>query len=238
MFEILWAALPNFWEGIIITLQLTFISAILSMIAGSVIGIVRLSRSPFLSIPARIYIEFFRGTPLLVQILWIYFGFPGLAKGMGIPLTFNQWTAGVLALSLNEAAYIAEIVRGSIQSIEIGQREASESLGLGALETMRYVIFPQALRRMLPPLGNEFTGLLKNTSLVAVIGFEELLRKGQLVIADTYRAFEIYTAVAVIYLVLNVLASYAFTRLEVWMNPLERAKNRPVPQVTTLPADS
>jgi arginine/lysine/histidine/glutamine transport system substrate-binding/permease protein len=110
----------------------------------------------------------------------IYFGLPAIAQELGFPLNFNRLAAAVMALSLNCAAYIAEIVRAGIESIETGQSEAAQSLGLSSTETIRYVIFPQALRRMLPPLGNEFISLLKDTSLVAVIGFEELFRQGQL----------------------------------------------------------
>jgi ABC-type amino acid transport system permease subunit len=102
------------------------------------------------------YIDFFRGTPLLVQIFMIYFGVPALSKGIGLSFTFDRWTAAVLALSLNSAAYLAEIVRAGIQSIERGQWEAAESMGLGPVQTMQYVVFPQAFRRMIPPLGNEF----------------------------------------------------------------------------------
>jgi|688.fasta_scaffold236338_2 hypothetical protein len=121
-----------------------------------------------------------------------------------------------------EFAYIAEIVRGGIQSIEIGQSEAAKSLGLKPVQTMTYVIFPQALRRMIPPLGNEFISLLKDTSLVAVIGFEELFRKGQLIVSENYRAFEVYAAVAVIYLCLTLICSQLFSRLEIWMNPMSK----------------
>ncbi|MHC5729532.1 MAG: amino acid ABC transporter permease, partial [Nostoc sp.] len=125
---------------------------------------------------------------------------------------------------LNRAAYIAEIVRGGIQSIEPGQAEAAQSLGLNSVQIMSYVIFPQAFRRMIPPLGNEFISLLKDTSLVSVIGFEELVRKGQLIIADNYLPFEIYVGISVIYLCLTLLSSQAFSRLEVWMNPVKRRK--------------
>jgi arginine/lysine/histidine/glutamine transport system substrate-binding/permease protein len=225
--EIIIDALPNLFRGALVTLQLTALSVFLGMVAGSLIGIIRLSPSPPLRWAARAYIDFFRGTPLLVQIFMIYFGLPALARGFGLTFTLNQLTAAVLALSLNSAAYLGEIVRAGIQSIEIGQREASESLGLGPVQTMRYVIFPQAFRRMIPPIGNEFITLLKDTSLVAVIGFEELFRRGQLIVAQNYRAFEIYASVAVFYLVLTVLSSQAFGFLERWMNPVERAKRQP-----------
>lgn len=156
----------------------------------------------------------------------IYFGIPALAQQLGFTFNFDRWVAGVIALSVNAAAYIAEIVRAGIQSIETGQTEAAKSLGLNPWLTMRLVIFPQAFRRMLPPLGNEFISLLKDTSLVAVIGFEELFRKGQLIVADNYRAFEIYAAVAIVYLCLTLLASQVLSRLEMWMNPTMKAQQR------------
>ena len=216
--------MPTLLLGAVVTLQLTVMSGVLGMIGGSLIGIARLSPSAPLRWITRAYIDFFRGTPMLVQIFMIYFGLPPLLRGFGIPLRLNPLTAGVLALSINSAAYIAETVRAGIQSIELGQSEAAQSLGLGSVQTMRYVIFPQALRRMLPPLGNEFITMLKDTSLVAVIGFEELFRRGQLIVASNYRAFEIYAAIALVYLVLTILSSRLFSFLEDWMNPINRSK--------------
>lgn len=220
--DIIFKALPDLIQGAAVTLQITAFSVLLGMIGGSLIGIARLSPIMPLSWAARAYIDFFRGTPLLVQIFMIYFGLPSVAQSLGIPLRFDRLIAAVIALSLNAAAYIGEIVRGGIQSIEPGQTEAAESLGMSGAQTMYYIIFPQALRRMIPPLGNEFITLLKDTSLVAVIGFEELFRRGQLIVAETYRAFEIYTAVALVYLVLTLLSSQFFSFLEVWMNPVKR----------------
>jgi len=216
-------ALPNLLQGALVTLELTAFSVFLGMIAGSLIGIARLSPLTPLRWAMRAYVDFFRGTPLLVQIFMIYFGLPALLQGVGINFSLSRLVAAVMALSLNSAAYLAEIVRAGIQSIEPGQSEAAQSLGLGSVETMRYVIFPQALRRMLPPLGNEFITLLKDTSLVAVIGFEELFRRGQLIVADNYRTFEIYAAVALIYLALTLLSSRTFSFLEDWMNPINRS---------------
>ena len=221
-------ALPNLLRGALITLQLTASSVCLGMIGGILLGIARLSPIKPISIAARAYIDFFRGTPLLVQIFMIYFGFPTLVKAIGYTFTLERSIAAILALSLNSAAYLAEIVRAGIQSIEQGQREASESLGLGPTQTMRYIIFPQAFRRMIPPLGNEFITLLKDTSLVAVIGYEELFRRGQLIVATNYRAFEIYTAVALVYLILNSLSAQAFIFLERWMDPANKAKRRQI----------
>lgn len=220
-------ALPALLLGAVVTLKLALISSVLGMLGGSLIGIIRLSPIRPLRWLARVYIDFFRGTPLLVQIFMIYFGIPALfQQGFGITLRWDRFAAAVLALSLNSSAYIAEIVRAGIQSIEMGQSEASQSLGLSSVQTMRYVIFPQALRRMLPPLGNEFITMLKDTSLVAVISFEELFYRGQLIVANNFRAFEIYTAVALIYLVLTVVSSQVFSFLEHWMNPVSRSQKK------------
>ncbi len=218
-FIVFWQSLPTLLKGALVTLQLAFISGLLGLISGSLIGIIRLSTIKPLRFLARAYIDFFRGTPLLVQIFMIYFGLPAIFQEIGFNLTLNRFIAGVVALSLNSAAYIAEVVRGGIESIENGQTEAAKSLGLNPLQTMIYVIFPQAFRRMIPPLGNEFISLLKDTSLVAVIGFEELFRKGQLIVSENYRAFEIYAAVAVIYLCLTLISSQFFSKLEILMNP-------------------
>jgi arginine/lysine/histidine/glutamine transport system substrate-binding/permease protein len=229
-------ALPILLQGALVTLQITALSVGLGMVGGSLIGIARLS--PFLPIQwlTRAYVDFFRGTPLLVQIFMIYFGIPALVQNFGVPLRFDRLLAAVVALSLNSAAYIAEIVRAGIQSIEVGQTEAANSLGMNPAQTMRYIIFPQALRRMIPPLGNEFITLLKDTSLVAVIGFEELFRRGQLIVAENYRSFEIYAAVALVYLALTLVSSQGFTLLEQWMNPVRRSPIQPSqPTVTEEP---
>jgi arginine/lysine/histidine/glutamine transport system substrate-binding/permease protein len=221
-FSLILPALPSLLNGVFVTLQLAFLSITLGLITGSLIGIMRLSQIKPLRLLARTYVDFFRGTPLLVQIFMVYFGLPAFFPEIGFTWSLNRLVAGVIALTLNSAAYIAEIVRAGIQSIEIGQTEASHSLGLNSFQTMRYVIFPQAFRRMIPPLGNEFISLLKDTSLVAVIGLEELFRKGQLIVAENYRAFEIYALVAVFYLCLTLISSQAFSRLENWMNPVKK----------------
>ena len=212
-------AFPTLLKGALITLQLTAISVALGSIGGIALGIARLSKVGIVRLLARVYIDFFRGTPLLVQLFMIYFGIPAFMKSLELDFSFNQWGAAVLGLSLNSAAYLAEIVRAGIQSIETGQREASESLGLSSTQTMRYVVFPQALRRMVPPLGNEFITLLKDTSLVAVIGYQELFRQLQLIVARNFRSFEIFFAVALVYLALNIMASQAFSLLERKLDP-------------------
>lgn len=224
--QIFLSAIPTLLVGALVTIQLTLISIAVGMVLGSLVGILSLSRWQPIRLLMRFYVDFVRGTPLLVQIFMVYFGLPALANNLNWELSFERWAAGILALGLNVAAYIAEIVRAGIQSIQKGQWEAAESLGLSGFQAMRYVIFPQALRRMLPALGNEFITLLKDTSLVAVIGYEELFRKGQLIVANNYRAFEIYTAVAIGYLIMTVLASQGFHWLERRLNPLHASPKR------------
>jgi arginine/lysine/histidine/glutamine transport system substrate-binding/permease protein len=221
------SSLPLLLWGALVTLQLAALAAILGLIGGSLLGIARLSKITPIRWAARAYIDFFRGTPLLVQIFMVYFGIPAIMQQIGFEFSLNRFVAAVAALSLNCAAYVAEIVRGGIQSIDVGQTEAAHSLGLGETETMRYIIFPQAIRRMLPPLGNEFISLLKDTSLVAIIGFEELFRQGQLIVAENYRPFELYALVALIYLALTLLSSQVFSYLERRMNPAKRSPATP-----------
>lgn len=216
----------NLLLGAVVTLALTACSIFFGAIGGTLIAIALISPYSPLRWLCRAYVEFFRGTPLLVQIFMIYFGLPAFFQSLGLNFNFERFPAAVLALSLNSAAYLAEIIRGGIQSIERGQWEASESLGMSSTQTMSYVIFPQALRRMLPPLSNEFITLIKDTSLVAVIGFEELFRQGQLIVANTYRAFEVYASVALIYLILTSISAVGFRWLESYMNPLEKAKGK------------
>jgi arginine/lysine/histidine/glutamine transport system substrate-binding/permease protein len=225
--SIIVAALPNLLLGAVVTLQLTALSTFFGLILGTLVALARLSPAGPLKLIARIYVDFIRGTPLLVQIFLIYFGVPSLLQGIGLEFRYpGKFTPAVLALSINAAAYISEIMRGGIQSIELGQQEASQSLGLGSTQTMWYVILPQAFRRMIPPLGNEFITLLKDTSLVAVIGLEELFRRGQLIYANNYAIFQILTAVALVYLVLTLLSSQVFSFLEWWMDPIKRKASR------------
>ena len=204
----------NLLQGAAITLVLTLLSFVFGVLGGSALALAL--QSPWA--PARwccrVYIDFFRGTPMLVQLFLIYFGLPALLASHEIGFSLDRMGAAVTALSLNVAAYLAETLRSGIESIERGQWEAADALGFSPLERMRFVIAPQAIRRVLPPLANEFITLIKDTSLAAVIGFDELFRQGQLMVATTYRAFEIYIAVALVYLVMTTSASLLFKRLE------------------------
>ena len=176
---------------------------------GMVASLANLSKFRLVRLLAKLYVDIIRGTPLLVQIFLIYFALP-----MIIHTKINPFVAAVTACSINSGAYVSEIFRAGIQSIDKGQMEAGRSLGLNWMQTMRYIIMPQAFKRIIPPLGNEFIAMLKDSSLVSVIGFEELTRRGQLIIAKTYGSFEIWTTVAVIYLIMTMTISQLVGYLE------------------------
>jgi arginine/lysine/histidine/glutamine transport system substrate-binding/permease protein len=201
-----------------VTLLLTVLSFSFGLLGGTVLAMVLQVPWAFAHRLCRIYIDFFRGTPMLVQLFLIYFGLPALLQSMELPFTINRLAAAVIALSLNVAAYLAETLRSGIESIDRGQWEAADALGFSPVERMRCIVAPQAIRRILPPLANEFITLIKDTSLAAIIGFDELFRQGQLMVATSYRAFEIYIAVALVYLVMTTTASILFKRLEARMH--------------------
>ena len=176
---------------------------------GLLVSLANLSKFRLVRLLAKCYVDIIRGTPLLVQIFLIYFALP-MITGQRI----DPYIAAVTACSINSGAYVSEIFRAGIQSIDKGQMEAGRSLGLTWGQTMRYIIMPQAFKAIIPPLGNEFIAMLKDSSLVSVIGFEELTRRGQLIIAKTYASFEIWGTVAVIYLIMTVTISQLVGYLE------------------------
>ena len=192
-------SLPLLGIGALVTIEITAVAVALGTLIGLFVGIAELSRYWYFRIPSKIYVDFIRGTPLLVQIFIIYFALPII---LGVRV--EPFVAAVAACSLNSGAYVAEIFRAGIQSIDKGQMEAGRSLGMSWGQTMIHIVIPQAFRRIIPQLGNEFIAMLKDSSLVSVIGFEELTRKGQLIIASTYGSLEIWTAVAIIYLIMTL----------------------------------
>lgn len=208
-FELMADSFPLLLAGAAITVEITAISVGLGLFIGCMIGIARLCNVKPLRYLANIYVDFIRGTPLLVQIFLVYFALPGI-----IGERVDPFFAAIAACSINSGAYIAEIFRAGIQSIDKGQMEAGRSLGMSWVQTMRYIIMPQAFKRIIPPLGNEFIAMLKDSSLVSVIGFEELTRRGQLIIARTYASFEIWMAVAIIYLVMTFAVARLVGMLE------------------------
>jgi glutamine transport system permease protein len=201
-FEAVWEAVPLLLQGVQLTIVIALVGLFIGFILGTVTGLCRISRSWCLQKMAGAYIETIRGTPLIVQVMFLYFGLP-LVLGTRIP----PLTAGIVAIAVNAGAYIAEIVRGAVQSISMGQYEAGRSIGLTRGQTMAFVIWPQAFKRMIPPLGNQFIISLKDTSLLVVIGVGELTRSGQEIIATNFRSFEVWLTVAIMYLVLTMTIS-------------------------------
>ena len=216
-FDLIVNSFPLLLLGAVITVKITAMSVALGIVIGLFAGIARICRVKPLRWISAVYVDFFRGTPLLVQIFLFYFAVL-VITGQRI----DPYVAAVGSCGINSGAYIAEIVRAGIQSIDEGQMEAGRSLGMTWTQTMRYVIVPQAMKRVIPPLGNEFIALLKDSSLVSVIGFEELTRRGQLIIAKTYASLEIWFSVAIIYLVMTLTISRFVAFLEKRYNPDDR----------------
>ena len=202
-------SIPQLLKGAELTIYLTVGGLFFGFILGAIFGLMKLSPSWIIRKIAGFYIETIRGTPMLVQAMFLYFGLP-MAFGFRLP----AMGAGVIVIAVNSGAYIAEIVRGAVQSIDSGQMEAGRSIGLNAMQTMRYIIWPQAFRRMLPPLGNQFIISLKDTSLLMIIGVGELLRTGDEIVAVNFRAFEVYLAVGLIYLSMTMSIAKVLKILE------------------------
>ncbi|KIP53675.1 amino acid ABC transporter permease [Leucobacter komagatae] len=198
VFNVMIDALPTLLKGLGLTVYLAVVSLILATIIGLISGLMTLSKKIWIYGPARLYVNVIRGTPLLVQILFIYFGLPGATSIKLTPLT-----AGIIAISFHIGAYVSEVFRAGIESVDKGQAEAGRSLGLTHGQTMRRIIIPQASRRMIPPMMNQFIMGVKDTSLLAVIGVAELTQRGQSIYAVNYRAFEILALVGLIYLILT-----------------------------------
>ncbi len=207
-FSILIKSFPYLLAGAWMTVKITSLSVAVGIVIGIFGGLMRVSKNLILYWISTVYVEVIRGTPLLVQIFIVYFGLPSL----GIRLT--PYLSAVAALGINSGAYVSEIVRGGIQSISKGQMEAARSLGMSYVQAMRYVILPQALVRILPPLGNEFIALLKDSSLVSTIAIAELTRVGQQIITRTFQSFEIWTGVALFYFVMTFIMSRIVRFLE------------------------
>lgn len=185
-------------KGLQVTILMTLAALVLSCVLGLLIAFGRMSKSKIISITCSVYLAWFRGTPLLVQLMILYYG---LSIGLGLDLTAT--VAGILGLGMYSGAYVSEIARGAIQSIDGGQIEAGRSLGMSHWQTMKKVVLPQAVRRMLPPLGNEFIALTKNSSLLSVITVHELMRAGNLIVSYNFKYFEIYIGIAIMYFIVN-----------------------------------
>ena len=206
--EIIRDSIPLLAEGLLMTLKVSALSAVLGLFLGIVLGLVALSNSRYLRWLVAAYVDFIRGTPLLIQIFLVFFALPIIG------LRFDEFWAGVVALSLNAAAFIAEVVRGGVGSIERGQTEAARSIGMRNRQILVHILLPQAYRQMIPPLTNEMISLVKNSSLLSVISVYELTRAGQAIISVHFVPFEIYTLLALYYYVLIKALSWLSVRIE------------------------
>lgn len=193
-FDVVAEELDFLLGGLGLTVGLSVVSMAASLILGLLVSFARLAPWRPLRAVSSVYTDFLRGTPLLVQLLWIYYSLPILTG-----VTFSPFTSAAIALTLNLSAFVSEVYRAGIQSIGRGQREAALALGMSGWQAMRRIILPQSIRRVLPPLGSIWVSLFKDTALVSVIAVPELMYRGKVLSIETYRPLEIYTAVAIIY---------------------------------------
>lgn len=208
-FELIKNYMPYFMRGTLVTIEISVLSIIFGTIIGLFISIGKMAKNRVIRIPFIWYINFFRGTPLVVQILLVHFAVIPTFTGKT-----NAFLAIITALSINSAAYISEIFRAGIQSIDRGQMEAARSLGMTHGQAMKLVILPQAIKRMIPPLGNEFVVLIKDSSLGAFIAAPELMYWGKAMQGEYYRAWEPYLTVALIYFILTLTLTYILNFIE------------------------
>jgi len=196
-------------RGLKYTLLIAFLSLIFGNILGLAVALIRISKKRPFSWIAYIYTDFFRTTPALVQLIWIFYVMP-----IVLHVSLSPVASGVVALSLNSGAFLSEIFRAGLLSIERGQRDASFVLGLSPIQSFRYVILPQAFRRVLPPTGNVFISLIKDSSLLSTIAVAELTYQSQIFVTNTFRPLELYTALALIYFCLTYPLSLLTSALE------------------------
>ena len=209
-------------DGIGVTISVTVVSFVLVVFVGLVGGLGRISRNSIINGLATLYVEVIRGIPLLVQLLFWYFAFPSVLTNLGKLLHFqpfidykaNAFSMAIMGLTICYGAYMSEIYRAGIQSIGKGQMEAARSLGMTHLQAMRYVILPQAFRIVLPPMGNEFISLLKDSSLVSVVAVADMTRRGREFMAATFLPLETWAMVALVYLVMTLLSARVVNWIE------------------------
>jgi len=211
--DIIVSALPMLLKGLQVTLYIFLIAILLGFLIGLVIALLRLAPLKVLNGIALAYVNAIRGTPFIVQLFFIYFGINSLQV-----ISLNSTTAGIITVAINAGAYFAEIIRAGIQSIDKGQTEAARSIGFTSAQTMRYIVLPQAFRRMLPTITNQSIISLKDTSLLSVIGIADLTQQGQIQASATFEAFKIWLAVGVIYFIiiymLTLLANFVERRFQ------------------------
>jgi His/Glu/Gln/Arg/opine family amino acid ABC transporter permease subunit len=201
-------AIPLLAEATIVTIQIALLAGVLEIVLGVIIGLLSLSHSRWVRMPIAIYVDVVRGTPLIVQIFFVFFALP--AFGIHLP----EFWAGVIALSFNGAAFIAETVRGGVAAVEKGQSEAAQSIGMRRQQILFWILLPQVVRQILPPITNELINLTKNTSLLSAISVFELTRSAQSLVSTYFAPLEIYGLLAIYYYVIVKVLSVASVRLE------------------------
>jgi His/Glu/Gln/Arg/opine family amino acid ABC transporter permease subunit len=207
-------AAPLLGRGLLVTLEIALVSGVLALLLGFTLGLLALSHVRPVEIAVAAFVDFIRGTPLLIQIFLVFFVLPVV----GIRL--HEMTAGIVALAINTSAYVAETVRGGVGSVERGQTEAAKAIGMRRPDILLYILLPQALRPMLPPLTNELISMLKNTSLLSVISVYELTRAGQAIVSTYFAPFEVFVLLALYYYVTVKILSVLSRRLEARMPAL------------------
>lgn len=196
------------------TILLSLIAAGLSMVIGLLVALPGMSANRWIRLPSRVYIEFVRAIPLLPMLFWVFYGLPVVLKSFGINVSIDAFWGAIITLAISDSAFTAEIYRSGIQSINKGQTEAAKTVGLNYSQTMRYVILPQAIKRILPPLANQFIYIVKMSAFASVIGMQELTRRANELVVTEYRPLEIYTLLILEYLVLVLIISFFVRWLE------------------------
>jgi glutamine transport system permease protein len=216
-------------SGLWATIAISAVALIVSVPVGAIVGILGTVPHKGLRAVNRVYVELLRAVPSLVMVLWVYYGLPVV-----FGLELGVFSAGVLALAISDSAFQAEIFRAGIQSVEKGQAEGALSLGLSRIQVLRFIILPQAFRRILPALGNQFVYMLKMSSILSIIGYQELTRRANELVVTEYRPLEIYTFLVVEYLILILIASFLMRRVEAMLNrPFEARRVRIDPTEAT-----
>jgi len=208
-FRVIWDNLDEFGLAVRMTLVLSAVAMLVALVLGLIVALLRISKSRILSVLARAYINFFQGAPQYILVFWVYYG---LAMALGVK--FNPFAAGVISLSTQNGGFLAEIYRSGIEAVGRGQREAAIAMGLTTAQSYRYIILPQAIRIVLPALGNVWIAMIKDSSLISVIGVMEIMRTAYLNSNDYFRPFEFYSLAAVLYIALTFIFFYGNQALE------------------------
>lgn len=217
-----WINIKFLINGMGATILISLIAAAISIALGLMVALPGLSSRRWLRIFNRIYVEFVRSIPLLPMLFWVFYGLPLVFKSMGLDIPIDPFWGSIITLALSDSAFTAEIYRAGIQSIAKGQTEAAQTVGLNYIQTMRYVILPQAIRRILPPLANQFIYIVKMSAFASVIGMQELTRRANELVVTEYRPLEIYSLLILEYLVLVLIISTGVRWLERRMGSDER----------------